>query len=572
LQVIDFFCGAGGFSEGFRQQGFEIVAGIDSWKPAVDTFNHNFGLQCKPQNILDFELSIKKIEELPDTEIIIGSPPCDSFSSSNKSGKADKSLGLKLTKIFLRIIAVKKYKAHSKLKAWFMENVTNSKVHLPKEYTFEKLGLKSWAIRNGYDPKTIAISLENNRSVINAADYGAPQSRVRVFSGEIVKSKKHVIPLPTHQAPNQDKNLPNHITLEHIRHKLPSPNSAKSDDYVADPLYPSIQIKKSELTDQFYDTGLYTADWKGSKYLKTNHPYMGIMFFPEREDRPSRTVTATKIGNSREAIILRAEDNRIGNGEYRTLTIREAATLMGFPITYQFIGSEGTKWTLVGNAVCPPISRAFAKEVRKEYELDGFTEHFLARSLDTVPSLNTFQRKVFDNPPKKKKGTRFRRHPFKDGNLTVTLSNYDIKTNSNSKLKWHTSVQYGTGEGFPIQKFPDGYFQKLEKIIASFENGPEFIDIINNGFSQKIGDAEHLQLMYENQQNHGIFLNPVELVDTIGELINSLEIKAPIYEQTGKKPFSQKKSVPKKQIMALYAINKICSIANGGNSEHRNSH
>jgi DNA (cytosine-5)-methyltransferase 1 len=44
LRVIDFFCGAGGFSEGFRQMGYEIVYGFDHWKPAVDTFNHNFNL------------------------------------------------------------------------------------------------------------------------------------------------------------------------------------------------------------------------------------------------------------------------------------------------------------------------------------------------------------------------------------------------------------------------------------------------------------------------------------------------------------------------------------------------
>lgn len=562
--VIDFFCGAGGFSEGFRQQGFKIIAGIDSWKPAIDTFNFNFGLSCKTRNVLEFEKSTKKIEELPDTEIIIGSPPCVSFSTSNKSGKADKSLGLKLTKIFLRVVAVKKYKPKSKLKAWFMENVTNSKIHLPKNYTFEQLGLAGWAKENNHDPKSIAISLENNRSVINAADYGVPQSRVRVFSGEIVRAKKHVIPMRTHQAFDQDGTLPKHISLEDIRKKLPSPNSTKSDDYVTDPLYPSIKIKMSELTDQFYDTGLYVADWKGSKFLKTNHPYMGFMFFPEREDRPSRTVTATKIGNSREAIILCSEGDRIGDGEFRTLTIREAATLMGFPITYQFFGSEGNKWKLVGNAVCPPISKAFAKSVRQEYKLGEFTEHFSVKQLDAVPNLNTFERKVFNSPPKRKRGSRFRRHPIKDGNLTVTLSNYDIKTNSNSKLKWYTSVQYGTGEGFPTQKFSDGYFKKLEKIIADFDGGLEFIEIISNGFSEKIADAQMLQSMYENQQNQGKYLTPVELVDTVGELINALEIKEPIYKQKGKRPFSQKKSVPKKQIMALYVINKICSVANGG--------
>ena len=116
LTVIDFFCGAGGFSEGFRQQGFKIVHGIDRWEPAIKTFNHNFGLDCSPKNILDFEISIEEIVKLPDTDIIIGSPPCVTFSSSNKSGKSDKSLGVRLTEVFFRIVAVKKHQPSSILK------------------------------------------------------------------------------------------------------------------------------------------------------------------------------------------------------------------------------------------------------------------------------------------------------------------------------------------------------------------------------------------------------------------------------------------------------------------------
>lgn len=562
--VIDFFCGAGGFSEGFQQAGFKIIEGIDSWKPAIDTFNFNFGLDCKTRNIIEFETSINKIEELPDTDIILGSPPCVSFSSSNKSGKADKSLGLKLTKIFLRIVAVKKYKPKSQLKAWFMENVANSRLHLPEEYTFEQLGLNSWAKEHGYNPETLAISLEENRSVLNAADYGAPQSRVRVFSGEIIKAKKHLIPVPTHKSPNRDGALPNYRTLGFIREKLPNPNSPKTNGMIVDPLYPDIKIKASDLNDQYYDTGLYKIDWEGSRFLKTNHPYMGTMSFPEKEDRPSRTVTATKIGTSREAIILKSEGNRRGDGEYRTLTVREAATLMGFPITYQFIGSEGSKWRLVGNAVCPPISRAFAEEVRKEYGLDTKKIDFKIKLLHTVPNLNTYSRKKFDASPKRKSGSRFRRHPFKEGNLTVTLSNYDIEANSSSDLKWRTSVQYGTGEGFPLQKFPDGYYRKIEKIISTFDGGLEFIEVINNGFSQKIADAHKLQFLYENHQNQGEYLNPIELIDFAREIIDKYGRQAVVYEQTDNQIFKYKKSIPQKQVMALYVINKIATIANGG--------
>jgi DNA (cytosine-5)-methyltransferase 1 len=565
LTVIDFFCGAGGFSEGFRQQGFEIVCGIDSWKPAIDSFNFNFGLECKPRNVLEFEISIKRIEALPDTDVIIGSPPCVSFSSSNKSGKADKSFGLKLTKIFLRIVAVKKHKPHSKLKAWFMENVSNSTVHLSKQYRFEQLGLKKWALEHGFDPKDIAISLEENRSMINSADFGVPQSRKRVFTGEIIKKKKHVSPENTHRLLQDDASLPTHITLGYVRQQLPKPNAKKSEESISDPLYPSIRIKQAELVDQFYDTGLYACDWKGSKFLKTNHPYMGLMSFPEREDRPSRTITATKIGNSREAIIFPSEYDRKGDGEYRTATIREAATLMGFPITFQFIGSEGNKWMLVGNAVCPPVSRAFARAFREEYGFGKITAPLVMNTvgpIDKVPNLNTFQEKRFDKPPRRNKGSRFRRHPFKYGNLTVTLSNYDIRRNSKNRGKWKTSIQYGTGDGYPMQVFSDGYYKKLKPLILMFEGGSRFIDVINNGFSKKVAKSNLLQEMYETQRSNGKYIEPVELVDRIAEIIDTIVTEESNFDQNGKWLF-KKKSMPKKQVMALYAINKICSIANG---------
>ena len=99
MRVADFFCGGGGFSEGFRQAGFDIVFAVDKWAPAVLTYKGN-----KPGvNVhLDDVIRISKLPDdefeqlVPDSEIIIGSPPCQSFSNSNKSGNTDKSLGIQL--------------------------------------------------------------------------------------------------------------------------------------------------------------------------------------------------------------------------------------------------------------------------------------------------------------------------------------------------------------------------------------------------------------------------------------------------------------------------------------------
>lgn len=229
LTVIDVFCGAGGFSEGFRQQGYKILLGIDSWEPAIKTYNHNFELNCKTKNVLDFENSIEEIESLPDSDIIIGSPPCVTFSSSNISGKADKTSGIKLTQIFLRIVAVKKWQPGSKLKAWFMENVPSSIKHLGAEYTFEELGLGEWATKNKIGKSKIAIRLEGNQQIINSADYGSAQSRERVISGEIIKRKRLVIPPATHNRKISNReSLPLWRGLNTIINQLPSPISLSS--------------------------------------------------------------------------------------------------------------------------------------------------------------------------------------------------------------------------------------------------------------------------------------------------------------------------------------------------------
>lgn len=563
LKVIDFFCGAGGFSEGFRQMGYEIVYGFDHWKPAVDTFNHNFNLNCEVKNILDFKYSVNEIENLPNTEIIIGSPPCVSFSSSNKSGNADKSLGVDLTETFLRIVAVKKHQPNSILKAWFMENVVNSKRYLQTAYTFKDLGLTEWANRNRISPLKIAIDLYENTAIINSADYGSFQARKRVISGEIIKKDKLIIPKTTHSEDGFD-GKEKYLTIGKMKKNFPHPFTQKSDKIILDPQY-QLQISQNQLTDHFYDTGIYKVEWKFSKYWKTNHPFMGKMSFPENENKPSRTITATKIANSRESIIYKSEVNRTEDGEFRLPTVREAAIIMGFPITYQFLGADNNKWRLVGNAVCCSVSRSFAKMVLFEYKLPIPQNLILADKLniDNLINLNTYKLKSFDNSPVKNQGSRFRRHAIKDGNLTVTLSNYDIENNPKSaEGKWFTSIQYGTGKGFPIQKINNKYYKNLEEIINQYKGGKEFLKQINNGFSEKIGNSNELQKLYELQKSSSKYLEPTELVDLVQEIINDLKLENVEVEQKKLRVFKHKDKVPVKQFFALYAINKISTIAN----------
>jgi DNA (cytosine-5)-methyltransferase 1 len=77
------------------------------------------------------------------------------------------------------------------------------------------------------------------------------------------------------------------------------------------------------------------------------------MAFPDDLDEPSRTVTATCTRVSRESIII--PDRQAGL--YRRLTVRERASLQGFPITYQLYSQNySDKVKIIGNAVPPPFA------------------------------------------------------------------------------------------------------------------------------------------------------------------------------------------------------------------------
>ncbi|MFZ3099874.1 MAG: DNA cytosine methyltransferase [Minisyncoccales bacterium] len=556
LKVIDFFCGAGGFSEGFRQQGFDIVMGIDDWMPAVETHNLNHGLSDKKKDVLDFAKSIDEINTLPNTEIIIGSPPCVLFSLSNKGGKGDKTLGIKLIEAFLRAIAVKKHQPSSNLKAWFMENVPNSRNYIKESYTFNDLGLQNWAKNHNIDPSKIALNGSSNGHIINSADFGSPQKRKRFICGEFVATGE----FPDFTAFLNKRN----ITLGEIKSQMPRPNIAVSEEIYSDPNYPQINLKVNDITDHFYDTGIYELQWKNTMYAKVNHPYMGKMSFPEDDHKLSRTIMATRSMTTREAIIYRSEYKRIGDGEYRSPTIREIATLMGFPYTYHFFGSETVKWRLVGNAVCPHVSSAIAKSVRVALGLKPITDKnviFPIKDIDSVKfnNLNTFSEREFTKPPQKKPLARFRQHPFKDGNMTVALTNFNpLEKNLDNKIvDWYSFVFLGSGKDFKIKPIYKKEHIKIARLIEGLysDQGQKFIESFDKSFKEVMGRSKEFQAAYERQDHS--YLEPNALVENIGKFILQNEPEKKYVEIEQFLPGKQR--IPTRQILAMYAINRLIS-------------
>ena len=525
MTVADFFCGAGGFSEGFRQNGFKIEYALDNWKPAIDTHELNHP-DCinDHRNILEFDTPEKIDGIIPDTDIIIGSPPCVAFSGSNKAGKADKSLGIRLIETFLRIVAWKKKKGT--LKYWVLENVPNSKDYIKDEYTFEELGLPG---------KGIALNIKE-RHILNAADYGAPQTRRRFVCGD------YPVPETTHEKSGW-------ITMSDVMNDLGNPLDGPKGDSTTDPVH-GFRLATDKLTDHFYHPIVSELEWKRARRLKEDHGFMGKMSFPEDLNRPSRTVMATMSASTRESIIFEAKKDNKTIG-YRLPTIREISTFMGFPINYQFSGnSESVKYRQVGNAVCIPLSSALAKAILTQENIpipDYISLPY--RRPDT--DLKGIKR-IPKIPKPKKSDAKFSVHiPYlKVRSFRVELSNKDSDF-ENGDIRWKSILHNGSGKNaksFEISQ------ELVEKWLPKEKDVESFKDIVAESFRPLRLSHSGLQ---ENYVLNGACkdISPEESIGLMKELIDKNLKDERWISKDDMKDKINRDSIPLRILAGLYACN-----------------
>lgn len=519
-----------------------MIMGLDNWQPAVTTHNANHNLEDKKWDISSIR-TVQAIEQLPDSDVIIGSPPCVSFSLSNKGGNADKTLGKELIRNFLRIITVKKFKPNSQLKAWAMENVPNSRNYVKDEYSFSDLNLSSWAEQNGLNPQHKAIRVKKNGVVLNAEEFGCAQRRKRFICGEICETGDALHP--------QAINLT--LTVEDIQLALGKPLNSNRKR-ITDPNYSHISIDSRDLHDHHYDTGVYAVEWKKAQHLKTDHPYMGTMFFPEKLDRPSRTVMATKSASTREAILYRSEINRdTDDGRYRTPTIREAASIMGFPINYQFWGDESTKWRQVGNAVCVPLAKAIGEAILKQLPHQELKPKQEAHDFTGFTYLENPQLKAFENPPKRNANALFREHPVKNGNMTIDLTNRTL----DGKHRWCVIAFVGTGDGYGKFELGSETLISAERVLQKVK--PDFVETIKNDESIHYYTPEALNKKNEVYNfDCSDSAHPFSLVKRIGNLIQLSSKDSGFTVDPLPDDLARiKKRMPLNQVMSIFGLLKL---------------
>jgi DNA (cytosine-5)-methyltransferase 1 len=166
LSVADLFCGAGGFSEGFRQAGCRIVVGSDVDPDASATFATNFPEAQSVNGDIRQSAVRRQVTSATagDVDIIVGGPPCQAFSQMRNHSRLIDDPRNSLYREFVRIV--------DKLepRAFVMENVPGLEQMGVKEQVLEDLTLNGvYSVR---------------AQVVDAADFGVPQTRRRIlFTG-----------------------------------------------------------------------------------------------------------------------------------------------------------------------------------------------------------------------------------------------------------------------------------------------------------------------------------------------------------------------------------------------------
>jgi DNA (cytosine-5)-methyltransferase 1 len=331
--VVSLYSGAGGLDAGFELASFEVEWAIDSDAFAVRSYNANLR---NPRAVCGDVLTVPPPEGLA-PDVVIGGPPCQGFSVIGRMDPDDPRS--QHVEHFLDIVEA------LQPRAFVMENV-KALGENPRWAPIRHL-LLARAERLGYECKLF---------ILNAADYGVPQARERMFL----------------------------IGLQDEVPKRPRVTSAGSP--------PTVRESLSRLphVGEPGNDGICSARVIPAKRpIMRPSPFRGSLLFngsgrPLELDAPAKTLPASMGGNATPIVDQDELDHgaepwaawyhrHLSQGgrprtraprRMRRITVQEAAALQTFPATWALHGPQVAQYRQVGNAVPPDLARAVAATVR----------------------------------------------------------------------------------------------------------------------------------------------------------------------------------------------------------------
>lgn len=384
LGLVDFFCGAGGLSLGFLQQGFNVKLANDIEDVCIETYRYNHPELSSNQLIQgDIKEVVDHIDDYIDQniDIVVGGPPCQGFSEANRQRVIDDPRN-KLYKYFVNAI--------EKIAPKFvvMENVKGMlKVANQVVEDYEKLVINKNGKKLGY---------KVGYKILNSHDFSVAQSRERLIyiavRSDVIVEKKITpdrvfeeieISCKTNKRYILQDALKNIKSLEASRIKnmneVDSEITGKKIDVniyeYNDNEYLKLINMDRKIPYIFNHKARYCSDVNFEIYSRlnqgddaTDEKIRDIMPYAHRNhcfkdkyyklvaDRPCRTITAH----------LRMDcHSHIHPYQIRSLTPREAARVQSFPDDYLFLGAYLKTYMQIGNAVPPMMARGIASVIKK---------------------------------------------------------------------------------------------------------------------------------------------------------------------------------------------------------------
>lgn len=390
-KFIDLFAGCGGLEDGFLQSGkYSDVAAVEWLKPQVNTLIHRletkWGISDAAERVMHFDIQREEelfggwndeefgegkgldhfVNEAGGIDVIIGGPPCQAYSVAGRvrdeNGMRDDYRNY-LFEHYLNV--VNRYRP----KVFVFENVPGILSAAPDGTPITDL------IRKGFSNIGYDIIDDLRIAKVNASDYGVPQNRERMIIVGIDKKRY-----------GDTQNILNRF-YEEILPKFKTDKKITVREAIGDlpaclPFYDEANHKKRKS----HDTPEASVTWHRPRYhnLRDMDTFRTLALDIEsgRREYDSKKISELyeeKVGSKSPihryhvlepdlpstTIIahLYKDGNRFihyDSKQSRSITVREAARLQSFDDDFDFVGSQGNAYQMIGNAVPPQLAKRVA--------------------------------------------------------------------------------------------------------------------------------------------------------------------------------------------------------------------
>ena len=391
MKFIDLFAGCGGFSEGFYMENYRSLFHLEIDKNACETLKERMRYYQYEENevekaVLCEDITNENILEITKeiigdqrVDVLVGGPPCQTFSSVGRAQDPDSMRNDPRNYLFENYLDILNF---YRPKIFVFENVTGLLTAKPGgELIFPQILER---MRETYN-----VIGDEDTVTLNSVHYGVAQIRKRVIligvRNDIELDPQEIYDRieKTHYAPDEEPSTLNRYrTVRDAIEDLPSllPGEGKEEidfkptkwneyldelrDKEFDKLYNHVARKHNEKDRERYRI-LSENNWQ-LKHLSDVRPdlihhdpkHFGNRYTVQDYDKPGKTVVAHlyKDGN----LFIHPDPS-----QERTFTVREAARVQSFPDDFKFVGARTHQFKQVGNAVPPLMAKAIAKAIRE---------------------------------------------------------------------------------------------------------------------------------------------------------------------------------------------------------------